>query len=147
MTFPRILTGLMLLLGSGIACALDFRSVGAQPVIMYDAPSHKGDKLFVAPAGMPVEVVLGYGDWVKVRDASGDLSWIEARGLSARRTVIVRVASSRVRAEPDDDAPVVMTADRGVLLELLDPQAAKWVKVRHRDGITGYVRGADVWGI
>jgi len=61
--------------------------------------------------------------------------------------VIVRVPSARVRAEPGDDAPVVMLADRGVLLELVEPQPAKWVKVRHRDGITGYVRATDVWGI
>jgi hypothetical protein len=40
-----------------------------------------------------------------------------------------------------------MTADKNVLLELVDPEAGPWVRVRHRDGIAGYVRASDVWGI
>jgi hypothetical protein len=39
-----------------------------------------------------------------------------------------------------------MTADKGVLLELVDPQGGPWVQVRHRDGIAGYVKAADIWG-
>lgn len=144
----RFLPGLMLLLASPLACAYDFKSVGAQAVILYDAPSLKGSKLFVAPPGMPVEVMLGYGDWVKVRDASGELAWTEARGLVARRTVVVRAALVRVRAEAADEAPVLMTAERNVLLELVDPQRhnGKWLRVRHRDGIDGFVPAAEVWG-
>jgi SH3-like domain-containing protein len=95
---------------------------------------------------MPVQVVTSYGDWVKVRDAAGDMGWLEARALSARRNVIVRVANAKVRAAPNDDAALVMTADKGVLLELVDPQGGPWVQVRHRDGIAGYVKAAEVWG-
>ena len=146
--FPyRVIAGSILMLASCAAAAFDFKTVGAHPVILYDAPSVKGGKLFIAPSGMPVEVMISYGDWVKVRDAAGDLAWTEARGLSARRNVIVRVASARVRAAPEDNAPVVMTADKNVLLELVDPEAGPWVRVRHRDGIGGYVRASDVWGI
>jgi len=146
--FPyRVIAGSILMLASCAAAAFDFKTVGAHPVILYDAPSIKGGKLFIAPSGMPVEVMISYGDWVKVRDAAGDLAWTEARGLSARRNVIVRVASARVRAAPEDNAPVVMTADKNVLLELVDPEAGPWVRVRHRDGIGGYVRASDVWGI
>jgi len=146
--FPyRVIAGSILMLASCAAAAFDFKTVGAHSVILYDAPSIKGGKLFIAPSGMPVEVMISYGDWVKVRDATGDLAWTEARGLSARRNVIVRVASARVRAAPEDNAPVVMTADKNVLLELVDPEAGPWVRVRHRDGIGGYVRASDVWGI
>jgi SH3-like domain-containing protein len=143
----RVITGSLLLLMSCAASAFDFKTVGARPVILYDAPSAKGDKLFVAPSGMPVEVMLSYGDWVKVRDAAGDLAWTEVRGLSAKRNVIVRVVNARVRAAPEENAAVLMTADKNVLLELVDPEAGPWVRVRHRDGISGYVRAADVWGI
>ena len=144
---PRFLAAALLALASCAASALDFKSVGPRAVILYDAPSAKGGKLYVAPSGMPVEVMLSYGDWVKVRDASGELAWTEARGLSARRNVIVRVASARVRAAPEENAAVLMTADKNVLLELVDPEAGPWVRVRHRDGISGYVKAADVWGI
>ncbi|HEX8788822.1 MAG TPA: SH3 domain-containing protein [Telluria sp.] len=143
----RLLALCVLSLACSAAAAFDFKTVGPHPAILYDAPSPKGGKLFIAPSGMPVEVLLSYGDWVKVRDASGDMAWIEAQGLSARRNVIVRVPSARVRAAPDDEAPVVMTADKNVLLELVDPESGPWVRVRHRDGISGYVKASDVWGM
>jgi SH3-like domain-containing protein len=145
-TRDRLLAGL-LMLASCAAHAFDFRTVGAQPVILYDAPSPKSGKLYVAPSGMPLEIVLSYGDWVKVRDAAGDMAWTESRGLSARRNVIVRVASARIRAAPEDNSPVVMTAEKNVLLELVDPETGPWVRVRHRDGISGYVKASEVWGI
>jgi hypothetical protein len=75
-----------------------------RPAILYDAPSTKGGKLFVAPRGMPLEVVLGYGDWVKVRDASGDLAWTEAKALSSQAQRRVRAANTKVRATADDSA-------------------------------------------
>jgi len=143
----RRLLAAALVLVSSAACAFDFKTVGAHPAVLYDAPSPKGTKLYIAPSGMPVEVVLSYGDWVKVRDAAGDMAWTESRGLSAKRNVIVRAASTKVRAAADDNAAVVLVADKNVLLELVDPEPGPWVRVRHRDGLAGYVKAADVWGV
>jgi SH3-like domain-containing protein len=131
---------------AGGAHAAEFKSVGAAPAVMFDAPTERGRKMFIAPRGMPVEVILSYGDWVKVRDVAGDLSWVEARALDARRVLIVNVASAKVHAAPDAASAVVFSADRGVLLELAEPIASGWIRVRHRDGASGYVRAADVWG-
>ena len=131
---------------TGVAHALEFKSVGAAPAVLYDAPSPKGRKVFVAPRGMPVEVVLTYGEWTKVRDMSGDLAWIQSRSLVPRRNVVVSAASARVRASADDAAPVAFTAEKGVLLELVDPMTTGWAKVRHRDGQSGFVRAAEIWG-
>jgi SH3-like domain-containing protein len=143
----RLLAACVLSLACCAASAFDFKTVGPHAAILYDTPSPKGGKLFIAPSGMPVEVLLSYGDWVKVRDAAGDMAWTEAQDLSARRNVIVRAPSARVRAAPDEAAAVLMTADRNVLLELVDPEPGPWVRVRHRDGISGYVKASDVWGI
>lgn len=147
MTISRFIASAALLLAAASLHAFEFKTIGANPAILYDAPSVKGGKLFIAPRGMPVQVVLTYGEWVKVRDASGDTAWLEVRALSARRNVVVRSASAKVRAGADESSPLVMTADRGVVLELVDPQPGAWIKVRHRDGITGYVKAADIWGI
>ncbi|MGZ8315262.1 MAG: SH3 domain-containing protein [Telluria sp.] len=147
MTISRFIASAVLLLSSAGLHAFEFKTVGANAVILYDAPSTKGGKLFIAPRGMPVQVVLAYGEWVKVRDASGDLAWTESRSLSARRNVVVRSASAKVRAAADDTSQVLMTADKGVVLELVDPQPGAWIRVRHRDGIGGYVKPADIWGI
>jgi SH3-like domain-containing protein len=128
------------------AHAADFKSVGAAPAILYDAPSERGRKVFVAPRGMPVEVILSYGEWAKVRDVSGDLSWVEAKALEARRHVIVNVAGAKVRSAADEASPVVFGVERGVLLELAEPISSGWIRVKHRDGQGGYIRAADVWG-
>ena len=147
MTIPRFLAGAALLMASMASHALDFRTVGPAVAILYDAPSIKGDKLFVAPQGMPVEVILSYGEWVKVRDVSGDMSWTEAKTLSSKRNVIVRVAGAKVRATADEAAPLLYIADKGLLLELADQQVSIWVKVRHHDGQLGYIKASEVWGI
>jgi hypothetical protein len=147
MTIPRLTASALFLLASAGAQAFDFKTIGATPAILYDAPSLKGGKLYVAPRGMPVDVVLSYGDWVKVRDASGEMAWTEANLLSPKRNVVVRSGGAKLRATPDDNGAVLMTADKGVLLELSEPPAPIWVKVRHRDGIIGYIKAIDIWGI
>ncbi len=129
------------------AHAFDFKSVGQTPAVLYDAPSLRGGKLYIAPRGMPVEVVLSYGEWVKVRDASGDMAWTESKLLSAKRNVVVRASGAKVRPTADDTGIPLMTADKGVILELADPQASTWVKVRHKDGIIGYIKAIEIWGI
>jgi SH3-like domain-containing protein len=135
-----------MLCAAGSAHALEFKSVGAAPAVLYDAPSAKGRKVFVAPRGMPVEVVLTYGEWAKVRDSGGDLAWVESKMLTPKRTVVVKTAGARVRESASDSAPVLFSADKGVLLDLLDPAAAGWIKVRHRDGQSGFVKASEIWG-
>lgn len=144
---PSRLLASVLLLAAPSAFAFDFKSVGAAPVILYDTPSTKGARMYIAPRGMPLQVVSSYAEWVKVRDANGDLAWTEAKGLSPRRNLVVRTPGAKVFAGPDETSRVLMTADRGVLLELVDPTALTWIRIRHRDGIDGYVRANDVWGL
>ncbi|WP_020653792.1 SH3 domain-containing protein [Massilia niastensis] len=146
MILSRFLAGLLFLAASA-AHAFDFKTVGTPAAILYDTPSAKGKKLYVAPQGMPVQVMLSYGEWVKVRDMNGDVAWTPANGLSARRNVLVSVPGAKVFADANDSSQVLMTADKGVLLELVDPTALTWARVRHRDGITGYIKATDIWGL
>ncbi|WP_374586236.1 SH3 domain-containing protein [Pseudoduganella sp.] len=146
MNLRRIVALALPLLASASAQALDFRSVGPHPAVLYGAPSTRAAKQYIVPPGAPLEIVLTYGEWVKVRDMAGDLAWTEAKGLSKQRNVIVRAANTKVRGSADDTAPVVFTADKGVLLELAEAPANGWTKVRHRDGLAGYVRSAEIWG-
>ena len=71
------------------ASAIEFRSVAAAKVISYDAPSKEASKLFILSNGYPVEVIVNLGDWLKVRDALGGLSWVEAKSLSTKNTALV----------------------------------------------------------
>jgi len=132
-------------LGMTAAFGLEYRSIGSEPAILYDAPTLRGQKVFVAPRGMPLEVVLAQGDWMRVRDAAGDLAWVEKKALGERRNV-VSLATATVRASPTASATAVFQVQKGVLLEIVEPVSAGWVRVRHADGSAGYVSAAEVWG-
>lgn len=145
----RLLTSALLLAAATFsfgAHALDYKTVGAAPAVLYDAPSEKGRRVFVAPRGMPVEVVLTYGEWSKVRDSAGSLSWVESKMLTTKRNVVITAANAKVHAAAQETSPVVFSADKNVLLEVAEPAASGWLKVKHRDGQSGYVKVTEVWG-
>ncbi|MEA5097969.1 MAG: SH3 domain-containing protein [Burkholderiaceae bacterium] len=141
-----LLAASLLAAAAATAQTFEFKSIGDAPAIMYDAPGNRSIKRFIAPPGMPVEVVHAAHGWSKVRDASGDLNWVESKAISAKRTVVVTAVSAKVHAQPSSNASVVFAADKGVLLDIAEPITSSWIKVRHRDGQTGYVRAAEVWG-
>ena len=128
------------------AAALDYRSIAVPAAVLYDAPSLKARKLFILNQGYPVEVFVTLDAWVKVRDASGELAWIEAKNLAVQRVVMVKVARAEVRRAPEENAPVAFVAEQDVLLEVMDI-VDNWAHVKHRDGSVGYIRVTQVWGL
>jgi len=129
------------------AAAADFRSIAENGTLMYDAPSVRSKKLFVASRLYPVEIVINIDTWAKVRDHAGDLVWVEKKALSDKRTVIVTVSVAEARQTASDQGALVFQAQQGVALDIAEPPAGGWIKVRHLDGATGYVRISQVWGI
>ena len=134
--------------------AADFRATRDAATVLYDAPSARAKPLFVYGRDIPVETLVNVEGWTKVRDASGTIGWIASPSLSDKRMLIVRTQTADVRAAPDDSSPLVFRAERDVLLELAEPATSPgatanpgWVKVRHRDGQTGYVRISQAFGL
>lgn len=142
----RALALLLLLCGSGAALAVDFVSVAEDRAILYDAPSLKAKKLFVVNRYMPFEQVVTLDNWIKVRDRSGGLYWVEKKSLSNKRYVFALPPLLDVRATPDFSGSVVFKTRQQVALERIESTGTGWIKVRHRDGETGYVRSTEVWG-
>jgi SH3-like domain-containing protein len=144
----RLFVAAAAVLGMASASAAEFRSVGDQPAVLYDAPSIKARKQWILTRQYPVEVVVVLEGYTKVRDAQGDFAWIESRFLTDRRTVLVRAPVSEVRAAPDEKAALVFQAQQNVVLELVEPPATSgWARVRHGDGRSGYARLKDLWGV
>ena len=129
------------------ASAAEFRSLGDRATVLYDAPSLKADRIFVASRGHPFEVLVKLDHWTKVRDAGGEVAWVENGMLGDRRNALVSVPVADVHAAPDARSALVFEAYKQVLLEVLEPPAEGWVKVRHRDGQQGYARVAHLWGV
>ena len=143
----RGLAALILLALAASAVAGEFRSIAENGTPMYDAPSVRAKKLFVASRYYPVEIVINIDAWAKVRDPSGDLTWVEKKALSDKRTVLITVTYADVRQAPSDQAALVFQVQQGVALDVVEPQAGGWVKVRHADGQVGFLKIAQVWGL
>lgn len=136
----------LLLCGANAADAVDFVSVRDGSAILYDAPSTKAKKLFVVNRYMPFEQVVTLHSWVKVRDRSGKLYWVEKRVLSNDRYVFALLPLVDVRAEPKLSSPRVFQVRQQIALQLIESTGTGWIKVRHQDGNVGYVRRTEVWG-
>jgi SH3-like domain-containing protein len=145
----RLAAGLALAVAASLApaAAAEFRSVGVAVAVLYDGPSAQARRLWLAPRGTPFEVLSTVAPWVKVRDASGDIAWVDRGELVAQRTVVAR-AQAPVRSAGQEGAEVLFVVERGVGLELLDPVAISgWLRVRHRNGASGWIRASDIWGV
>ena len=144
MAYARILlwAGLLTALP---AQALDYRAVSVSAAITFDAPSLQGKKLFVLGRDFPVEVIVNLDKWVKVRDYTGALAWIEKSQLADKRMLVVAVPGE-VRAAAQDSATVLTRADKGSLLEWQETLPGGWVKVRLPNNTIGYIKQIQVWG-
>ncbi len=141
-------------LAPAAAFAAEFRATSEQPTTLYDGPSAKSKPQFLYSRDVPVEVIVNVEGWSKVRDAGGTIGWIERKALSDRRTLLVRVPFADVRERADDAAAIVFRAEQNVLLDLAEAATSAggtsvpgWVRVRHRDGASGYVRIGQVFGL
>ena len=143
----KVWVGIVLSFSSYASAEIEYFSIAENAVVMYDAPSLKADKLFVASRFLPVEAVVNVEGWVKVRDSSGSLAWVEKKALSQQRYVVVTVPMADVFQSANVSSALIFQAEENTVLEWLDSDTQGWVKVRHPDGQTGYVKVAQVWGV
>lgn len=127
------------------AQAADFRSVSVAKAVSYDAPSQEAKKMLIFSQGYPLEVIVNLGDWLKVRDAAGTLTWVEAKQTVQKRMVIA-TASTAVRQADNADAALVATLEKDVAVELVADNKNGWVKVKHASGVAGFVQSNQLWG-
>lgn len=145
--FSKVLIILSLVLMPVAASALEFKSVSVPKAILYDAPSSSAKKVLLLSQYYPVEIIVNLGDWLKVRDAEGSINWVETKQLSDKRTVMITINQAEIRQTADASASLVATLEKGVLLEVVDTKPNNgWLKVRHRDGATGFILVSSTWG-
>ena len=147
---PLLLSfGLLLGLTAAMPSFAEFRAVQSPAAILYDGPSKQAKKLYVAPRGMPIEVLSILPTWIKIRDQTGDVLWIERSDLGPVKAVLT-VAIANVYQAALDTSPLLFQVERGVLLEISEAPTTSsptWVKVKHADGSSGYVKLAEIYGL
>lgn len=137
----------IMLLTPILTLAAEYRSIGVTKAVLCDTPSLQGKKQFILSQQYPVEVLVNLGDWLKVRDQSGGLNWLENKNTTTKPTVLISSAQVEIRQTADVSSSVVFTAKKDVVLEVLEPAKNGWVKVKHVDGLMGYLQTSAVWGI
>ena len=140
-----LLVAALALVAASPSWALEFRTT-ARAAVLYDAPSQHATKVAVAGVGVPFEVFVDTESWIKVRDATGRLAWLEKSALGNARNVMVSVEEARVNQQPLATAELRFRAIRGVLLTARGEPRAGWIEVQHADGMSGWVRQHEVWG-
>jgi len=141
-----ILLGMLSLMLGQANAEIEYVSIAENAAVMYEEPSLQSKKLYVASIHLPVEAVITVAGWVKVRDRSGVLAWVENKFLSERRFVIVTVPLAKVYEIADENSVQVFQAQEDIVMERLDSDVPGWIKVRHRDGQLGYIKVSEVWG-
>ncbi|NBW52716.1 MAG: hypothetical protein EBR39_02150 [Betaproteobacteria bacterium] len=126
----------------------EFRSVASAKTILYEAPSATTKRVYLVGEGYPLEIIVNLGDWLKVRDPYGTLSWVESKNLQSKRTVIVKADKANIYKDPESKSALVATIEKDVVIELSDPLIANgWIKVRYQQDLDGYIQTSQVWGI
>ena len=96
-------------------------------------------------AGLPVEIILEYEVWRKIRDIKGDTGWVHQTLLSGqRRGVLIGEDIIDVRQKPRDDARATARIEPGAMFDLQECQA-QWCKIE-AEGYDGWIQREHIWG-
>lgn len=96
--------------------------------------------------GLPVEIILEFDNWRKIRDHEGEEGWVHHSLLSGKRTVVI-AAGQRVNLlrDPRIDAPAVAYLDSGVV-PVLDDCREEFCNLEIK-GYSGWVERKYIWGV
>lgn len=101
--------------------------------------------VWVLGAGYPLLVTGRKGKWLQVRDFENDTGWVYRPLVARKPHVIVKKDVVNIRSSSGTHSKIVGKAVYGEVLRTLAHRKA-WVKVRHENGLIGWVARALVWG-
>ncbi len=108
-------------------------------------PGIKYKVLWQLDKGYPLKVIETRGKWYKVRDYENDVGWVHSSLTSPKPHVIVKKSRVNVRSGPGTDKEKIAMAEKGTVFSTLK-RTKNWVKVRHEQGVTGWISRRLVWG-
>ena len=125
-------------------------SISGDNINLRTGPGSKYRVLWELGRGFPVEVLKRSGEWYRVRDFEGTVGWVHRDGVDSTPHMIVKTNKTNrkpinLRSGPGEKNGIVAKANYGVVLQTLE-QKNGWVKVRHEQGVIGWVRRDLLWG-
>ena len=125
-------------------------SVNGENVNLRSGPGTSYQVKWEYGKGFPLQIVERKGEWVRVSDFEKDTGWIHGSLLSDTRFVIINVHKNskkqvNIRSGPSTGENIVGKAYYGVVFERID-QKNGWSKVRHENGLVGWIKDTLLWG-
>ncbi|MBX9785867.1 MAG: hypothetical protein K2Y08_00870 [Alphaproteobacteria bacterium] len=96
-------------------------------------------------AGLPVEVIVEFDTWRKIRDVDRAEGWVHQSMLCSKRRGIVQKPEILLYADKSETSPSLVRLQKGVVLDLLKCQD-NWCQVRICD-FKGWIEQAALWGV
>ena len=132
------------------AAGIRMVSVAGEKVNLRKGPSTQEPIIWELGKGFPLQVIGSKGSWLKVSDFENDVGWVYKKLVSRKPHLVVKTnrnSSVRVniRSGPGTKYEIVGKAEYGVVFETLE-RKADWVKVRHEEGLTGWIKRSLLWG-
>jgi SH3-like domain-containing protein len=94
---------------------------------------------------IPVEVILEYDSWRKIRDYEGAQGWVHKSMLTGVRHVIFLRGRHPMVDRPKEDGQIRAYIE-GDVIARLKTYNEKWCEVE-TEGITGWVSRQSIWGL
>ena len=120
-------------------------SVSAEKVNLRAGPSSKKAILWEYGKGFPLQILATKGNWYKVTDFEKDVGWVFRKLVGRTPHMIVKKKRVNIRSGPGSKYKLIGKANYGVVFKTLE-QRKGWAKIKHENGLTGWVRRDLVWG-
>jgi SH3-like domain-containing protein len=124
-----------------------FVSLASNEIYVRTGPGQRYPiKLVYKKKDLPVEVILEYEAWRKIRDQEGDIGWVHKSLLSGKRTGIIK-ADDVVSAyrKPSTEARLVAYIEPATLGSVKSCEDA-WCEFESA-GYSGWVQRQYIWGV
>jgi len=128
------------------ANAIRLVSVAGERVNMRSGPGANHAVLWELGEGYPLKVLGTKGKWLKVADFEGDVGWVAAKLVNRKPHLIVKKPVVNIRSGPGTKYKLVGKANYGVVFKTLKQGRNGWVKVKHENGLSGWVKRTLLWG-
>ncbi len=124
-----------------------FVSLSSEKVYVRSGPGSRYPVKWVYKRnGLPVEVILEYEAWRKIKDIDGDEGWVHQSLTSGHRTGIIKGESAiSLYQKPKDTARKNATLEPLVLVDISKCEEA-WCKIEI-SGYKGWVERKYLWGV
>ena len=148
----RLLIGLLFIAFTATTGQAEIKmvSISGDIINMRSGPGEKYKVQWELGKGFPLRVLARKGNWLKVTDFEGDTGWVYKKLTSNSSHLIVKVHKNKkkkvnIRTGPGTNYRIVGKAYYGVVFKTLK-RGKGWVKVRHENGLTGWIKRSLLWG-